>query len=59
VQQSLIGGAVDLSREELAAVRGYVAEVMSATLAGTVLYALAPQTFSADMTALYREVFSH
>lgn len=52
----IVGGAEDPSREELAAVRAYVGQVMSATLAGTVIHAAG--TLSADMGALYREVFA-
>jgi chromosome partitioning protein len=51
----LVGGADDPSEEERAAVRAYVARVMSATLASTVIHGQAP----ADMDALYREVFNH
>jgi chromosome partitioning protein len=54
----IVGGFTDPSREELAAVRAYVAQVMSAILAGTVLHALVPETLAADMGALYREVFA-
>jgi chromosome partitioning protein len=52
----IVGGAADPSREELAAVRAYVAQVMSATLAGTVIHA--PGAMAADMGVLYREVFA-
>ncbi|MYM30046.1 AAA family ATPase [Duganella sp. CY15W] len=51
----LVGGADAPSDEERAAVRAYVARVMSATLASTVIHGAAP----ADMDALYREVFNH
>ena len=51
----LVGGATDPSDEERAAVRAYVARVMSATLASTIIHGQAP----ADMDALYREVFHH
>jgi chromosome partitioning protein len=51
----LVGGDTAPSDEERAAVRAYVARVMSATLASTVIRGQAP----ADMDALYREVFHH
>jgi chromosome partitioning protein len=43
------------SDEERAAVRAFVARVMSATLASTIIRGVAP----ADMDGLYREVFNH
>lgn len=52
---ALVGGADTPTDEERAAVRAYVARVMSATLAGTIIRGAAP----ADMAALYREVFHH
>ncbi|CAN7722765.1 hypothetical protein [Duganella sp. LjRoot269] len=45
----------DADASELAAVRAYVAHVMSATLAHTVLHAGA----NGDMESLYHEVFTH
>lgn len=51
----LVGGPAEPTDEERAAVRAYVARVMSATLASTVIHGQAP----ADMDALYREVFNH
>ncbi|WP_373989002.1 hypothetical protein [Duganella sp. BuS-21] len=51
----LVGVAGTPSDEERAAVRGYVARVMSATLASTIIRGAAP----ANMDALYREVFNH
>lgn len=52
----VIVGRVQPSAEEKAAVRQYVGQVMSATLAGTVLN---EQDAGSDMDALYREVFSN
>lgn len=52
---ALVGDADAPSDEERAAVRAYVARVMSATLASTIVRGDAP----ADMAALYREVFHH
>jgi len=54
----IIGGATDPDRDEMAAVRAYVSQVMSASLAGTVIHAPAPGTLAADMKALYGEVFA-
>jgi chromosome partitioning protein len=51
----LIGAADAPSSEERAAVRAYVARVMSATLVSTMIRGPAP----ADMDGLYREVFNH
>lgn len=50
----LVGGAGEPTDAERAAVRAYVAQVMSATLASTVIHGPAP----ADMDALCREVFT-
>nr|WP_315258196.1 ParA family protein [uncultured Duganella sp.] len=52
---ALIGGVDAPTDEERVAVRAYVARVMSATLASTIVCGAAP----ADMAALYREVFHH
>lgn len=50
----LVGGAGEPTDAERAAVRAYVAQVMSATLASTVIHGQAP----VDMDAWYREVFT-
>lgn len=52
----VIVGREQPSPEEKAAVRHYVAQVMSATLAGTLLHEGAAGD---DLDALYREVFAH